>query len=442
MPLGRAASEGRRAWHWLPGLLLACLTAAQADVLVGTNGERFVGKVIEENADTVVFESELGGRLTLPRARIRELQRRPPTGASPAAPTTDQKAVFTNQLPTISSQIFTNTWRPPGIGHDGFDWIQLKSGEWLKGELKYVERKKVEFDSDELGLLTLKLKDIPELYPAEPMFTKFDGRAPAFGMVVLSNSMVFVQGPEQLGLPRDELTGMTPKGQLGTRYWSGNLSAGLSLQSGNTEQTTLTTRAELSRRTPNTRLGINYLGNYSEVNGSQNVNNQRVNSSYDIDLDRHWFVRPAQFEYYHDPIANISLRATASVGAGYRIFDLDDVEWWVGAGPGYQYTQFKTVESGQSDTASTMAGVLQTNFKADLTDRLTFIQAFTGMVVDREAGQYTHHSVSTLEFEIEPYLNLDVSFVWDYLHNPRAESSGVIPKKSDLYLTVGLGVKF
>jgi hypothetical protein len=37
---------------------------------------------------------------------------------------------------------------------------------------------------------------------------------------------------------------------------------------------------------------------------------------------------------------------------------------------------------------------------------------------------------------------LDLSFVWDYLQSPQAEASGVVPQKSDLRLTLGIGVKF
>ncbi len=54
--------------------LSALVGPARADVLVGINGERFVGKVIQETPETVVFESELGGRLTLSRAQVREIQ--------------------------------------------------------------------------------------------------------------------------------------------------------------------------------------------------------------------------------------------------------------------------------------------------------------------------------------------------------------------------------
>ena len=48
--------------------------------------------------------------------------------------------------------------------------------------------------------------------------------------------------------------------------------------------------------------------------------------------------------------------------------------------------------------------------------------------------------MSTLEFEIKRHLNLDVSFIWDYLQNPQTRSDGAIPQKSDYYLTVGFGV--
>ena len=59
-----------------------------------------------------------------------------------------------------------------------------------------------------------------------------------------------------------------------------------------------------------------------------------------------------------------------------------------------------------------------------------------------EAGEYAHHAVSTLSFKIKRHLNLDVSFVWDFTQHPQTESSGEEPKKSDYYLTVGLGARF
>ncbi len=406
---------------------------AWSDVLTGKNGERFVGTVIEETTNRVVFDSELAGRLTFPQSKIRDLQR------TPAVPVTNAVIVsITNNLPTN-----TISWKPPGVGHDGSDWVQLKSGEWLRGQLKYIQKKEVEFDSDEMDEQTLKLKDVSKLYTAHRVFTQFEDQKPAYGRVVISNDLVTVIGPEPLSLHRDLLMGITPSGgKTGINNWSGNAVLALSLQSGNNDQTTITTSAELARRTPNTTLLIDYLGNYSQVNNVESANNDRVNVTYDVRLNQDWFVRPIFFEYYHDSLANISYRLTAGVGAGYYIFDRTGLEWTVSAGPGYQYTRFSTVETNQSDTATTPAAVLNSNFKADITQRLTFIQSWQSIFTKKEAGQYSHHSVSTLEFEIKRHLNLDVSFIWDYLQNPQTRSDGDIPQNSDYYLTVGFGVRF
>ena len=427
-------------WPLVGALVLAVFVLpARADVLIGTNGERFVGTVIEETTNTVVFESDLGGRLTLPLAQVRELQRTPPAEAG--SPTTP--AIGTTNTPATQTSTNPLSWKPPGVGHDGADWVQLKSGEWLRGQLKYIQNKEVEFDSDELNEQTLKLKDVRSVYTAHRVFTQFEGREPAYGTAVISNKMVFVNGPQPLSQPLDDLMGITPSGgRTGIRNWSGNASVGITLQSGNNSQTTVTSSAELARRTPNTTLLLNYLGNYSQVNNVQSANNDRVNASYDIRLNRDWFVRPVQLEYYKDPLANISFRGTAGVGAGYYIFDRTGLEWFVSACPSYQYTRFETVEPGQADTATTPAAVFESNFKYDLTSRLTFIQTWQSTFTKREAGQYTHHAVSTLGFEIKRHLNLDVSFIWDYLQNPQIRSDGTIPEKSDRYLTVGLGVRF
>jgi hypothetical protein len=462
LPEGEGRGEGELWGHSLVSLLqirsatsrilslalalFGVVFSARADVLIGTNGERFVGTVLEETPDAVVFESELGGRLAIPRKRIRELQRTPPV-------ITDNRLLITNVPPTPSTlnpdpqtpNIATSTnlyWRPPGIGRDGSDWIQLKSGEWLRGHLKYIQERTVEFDSDELKDLSLDLKNVRQVYPAKPLFTKFDGRDPIYGTVVISNDVVQVLGPEQVSLPRDQLTGITPGGTKEINFWSGKASIGLNFQSGNSRQATYSASAELARRTPATVIQLNYLGNFSEVNGTQNANNHRVNGIFDIRLNHDWFLRPLQFEWYRDQLANTSRRVTAGLGVGYYIFDRPGLEWQVSGGPSYQYTKFETVEEGQADSTSTAAAVLQSSFKADITERLKFIQTFGATLTGQEAGLYTHHAVSTLEFEIKRHLDLNVSFVWDYLQDPKTDSSGVVPQHGDYRLIVGLGVKF
>jgi hypothetical protein len=214
------------------------------------------------------------------------------------------------------------------------------------------------------------------------------------------------------------------------------------MESGNTRQANVSLSAELARRTPSTVAQLNYLGNYAQVEGIKSANNHRIDGIYDIRLNRHWFLRPVYLDYYKDEPANIAYQGTVALGAGYYIFDREGLEWTVFGGPGYQYTKYLTVEAGQSDTASTPAAVLQTSFKVDITRRLKFSENISLFLTKEEAGLYSHHAVSTLEFEIKRHLDLNVSLVWDYLQNPQVESSGFIPEHGDLRLNLGVGVKF
>jgi hypothetical protein len=273
----------------------AVVLPGNADALVGSNGERFSGRVVEETTDVVIFDSDLAGRLKIPRAKILEIQRTPSPTNSPPAPT-NQPSIL--PVPATNAASSTNlVWLPLEVGTGKSDWIQLKSGEWLKGRLRYIQQRQVEFDSDELKDLSLDLKDVRQAYPAHPLFTKFEGRDQIYGRVVISNDLVQVSGPEQISLPRSQLTGITPGGTREIDFWSGSLDLSLSLQSGNTRQANVSLSAELARRTPSTLGQLTYLGNYGQVEGVKSANNHRIDGLYDIRLNRHWFLRPAFLDY-------------------------------------------------------------------------------------------------------------------------------------------------
>jgi hypothetical protein len=57
-------------------------------------------------------------------------------------------------------------WRPPVPVSDKFDWIQLKSGEWLAGKLIAMYDEELEFDSEELDEQTLEWDDIRQIRTA------------------------------------------------------------------------------------------------------------------------------------------------------------------------------------------------------------------------------------------------------------------------------------
>jgi Protein of unknown function, DUF481 len=427
---------------WLAVVFGVMTLLARGDVLVCTNGERFTGTVIAETAANVVFESELGERMTFSRAKISEIQQTPPAAINSA---TISLVTATNPPSTLTHLPATNnlSWKPPGVGHDGQDWIEIKTDSWLSGRLKYLQDRQLEFENDQLGEQSFDLSDILQVYPARPAWAMFYGRKKSvFGTIVISNDLVEVSGQERLVFPRSQLLGLTTSGVGGTRYWSGNVSLGLSLQSGINTATTLTTSFELARRTPNTELMFDYNGNYSEASGVQSANNQRIDSSYNIRLDRHWFVRPGELTFYYDPLYNIAFQGMAAVGGGYYFFERRGLTWYVAAGPAGLYTRFEEVQPNQADSATTPAATLQTYLKADITRHLTLIEKVQGVFTTQEAGWYSQYAISTLQYKIHQNLDLDVSLVWNYLQNPRQLSNGETPSKNNTFLSVSFGVNF
>jgi putative salt-induced outer membrane protein YdiY len=65
-------------------LMLSMSVMAQTDVLLGANGERLVGRVIEEKDGSILFDSDSLGRIRVPAGKM-QLQRATPV-AEPATP--------------------------------------------------------------------------------------------------------------------------------------------------------------------------------------------------------------------------------------------------------------------------------------------------------------------------------------------------------------------
>jgi hypothetical protein len=58
-------------------------------------------------------------------------------------------------------------WQPTPPMPEKFDWIQLTSDEWLKGEIIAMYDDKLEFDSDELDLLEFDMEDVRQIRSAQ-----------------------------------------------------------------------------------------------------------------------------------------------------------------------------------------------------------------------------------------------------------------------------------
>jgi hypothetical protein len=334
------------------------------------------------------------------------------------------------------------SWQPEPPMPDDFDWIQLTSGEWLKGEIIAMYDESLEFDSDELDALTLDWDDIRQIWSAQTMQVAFLDDTIATGKLLVEGDVVRVMGEEDHESTRSQVLSITAGAPKESNYWSGKLSMGLNIRSGNTDQTEYNAKANVQRRTPKNRINIDYLGNFSQTNSETTADNQRATADWNRFISDRFYIIPVYGEYYRDPFQNIDSRWSLGVGAGYQIVDTSKVEWKVDAGLAYQRTTFVEVAVDDPDTEDSPALAIGTRYDNELTGWMDYFFDYSFYIVNEESGSYTHHLITGFEFELIGDLDLDISWVWDRVQDPREKADGSEPEQDDFKMIFAFGYSF
>ena len=333
-------------------------------------------------------------------------------------------------------------WQPIAPYPEKFDWIELTSGEWLKGEFVALYDDSLEFDSDELELLTLDWADVRQVRTARVMQVGLPYKRMAFGRLWIKGDRVLVIGKEVRELKRSQVVSIASGAPSEFQKWYGKVSIGLTARAGNVDQIDFNNSSVFKRRTAIDRIEFDYLANLSTLSGNDTTNNQQVNATWDRFLTKHFFVNPVIFGWYRDPFQNISSRTTLAIGAGYQLVDSNRTEWEVSGGPGYQESHFVSVQAGEDDTSGTPVVTFETNFDQDWTKAIEFGYQYRAQFTNTASGKYIHHMMMTFETEWTKVLDFDLSFIWDRTEVPQPDDQGVVPEKDDFRMVVGLGIEF
>ena len=333
--------------------------------------------------------------------------------------------------------------RPPLRELGKWDWLQLGSGEWLKGEVASLEGETLEFESDELGDLELDWDDVAELVTEQPYTLRLADRSTVVGVPAVDRERVVVRSPEGTRvLRRADVIGFIRGKPTEGNYWSGRVRLGLSVREGNTDQTDSTVAVDVTRRTAASRLALSLDSVVGTLDGRENVNTQSLQGRFDLFLTRRFFLTPLGFELFRDRIQNIDLRAAPFSGLGYTLVDGKDVEWDVSAGVGYRYTRFDSVAAGEDDTDETLNLVFGTDYAHELAKDVDLELAYDVQVGLEDADDTNQDASVLLTFELLWDLDFSVRFVWKRVGQPERDADGAIPEKDDLRLDVGLSWEF
>lgn len=330
-----------------------------------------------------------------------------------------------------------------------YDWIQLTSGEWLKGEFKVLYDYVIEFDSDELDLQKIDFEDVKRLRTRAMKTVLIQGEGGRRdtdilrGMLEIKGDHVVLRRSEhEVEVSRDKVISIADGRQRERDYWSGMLSIGVNTRGGNTETTDTTVMANLKRRTAASRFNADYRANYSSTGETETANNQRLNGAYDKFLTAKFYWQVLAAEVYRDPFSNIDRQYSLGTGVGYDLIRTSRTEWTVGAGVGYQEQRFVSVEVGSDSTSSSPYGTFSTRLDYEVSGNLDFLYDYSLRWLNEDNGLYTHHMLTTFSFDLISDLDLDVSMIWDRIEKPQAASDGTLPKQDDYQLIVSLAYEF
>ncbi|MCL1051444.1 DUF481 domain-containing protein [Shewanella abyssi] len=318
-----------------------------------------------------------------------------------------------------------------------YDWLQLTSLELLKGEIVNLYDDKLEFDSDELDSVFIDWEDVKMLQSSGIVSIGFTDLSTKTGRLLVKDGKSYINGE---AFDNSQIMTIIAGEQTEANYWSSKITLGANFRKGNTDQIDYNTLAKTRRRTTESRFNLDYIGNFSETDGENRINNHRINSNFDWFISKQFYLRPVFAEVYIDPFLNIDYRITVGSGLGYNFIDNAKTEWSVSGGPAYTYTRFDTVQIDEDKDDGSAALVIESLYDTEISGDIDFNALYRLQYGNETSGGYTHHAIATLEIELTDMFDLDLSFVWDRINNPQPDANKLTPEPNDYQFIIGFGI--
>ena len=338
---------------------------------------------------------------------------------------------------------------PLSVYKQEYDWIKLKSNEWLKGDIVSMYEDQLEFDSDELGLQLIDREDIAELRSKDELSIRMIDGTIATGYLVIKDDKLFIVNDGVVKpFVLSKLLSIASSGEREIDLWDAYLSLGANFRAGNTVQFDYTAGAKIQRRSSTSRFKTEYNANFSRFEDKETgistttANSSRLTSTYDWYFSRKIFLRAMDFEHFSDEFLNVDSRLSYAIGAGYHLIDNSRTRWDVNIGPSYQKTQFSDVPANEESSETSPGLVLGTEFSYEFTRDIDFETSYQIQLVNEASGEYLHRFESGLKLDLANDFDLNIDLYIDRTETPRPDENGNVPKKNDYRIVITLGYDF
>lgn len=360
------------------------------------------------------------------------------------------------------------------------DHVQLSNGDSLTGSITAVSSTELTMDTELAGRVTLKWTVLSSVTATTAVRATMRTGQTVEGVPVMTDARLSIQGAAGAATPID-LSAVDrldlAKEPAGGPTWHGAVNAGVDVTRGNSETSTVSTNAAITRLGLKDRLGLfgTYLfsGIGSGANAVTTARNLRAGARYDHDVAGPMFLFGFG-DVENDPLQLLDLRTVVGGGSGAHLVKTDATQLNLFGGVSYAKDSYADVTTttdtpaapvvppghggtppGQSGNHPGRGGAAPSTVRTSLSrelgellfgqdlshqlsDNVSLVEALTVFPAIRDMQDYRVSFDLSLSAQINGWLQWNVTVGDRYLNIPPA--GGAV--QNDTFVSTGLGITF
>ena len=320
------------------------------------------------------------------------------------------------------------------------DTVTLKSGSVLVGETGDVRDGALQFKSEDLGKLSIKIENIKSVdVEKNHKIIYKDGRVEDKNLAVKDGKLLAAGVP--LDLAAVKATDPIPE------TWHGSIDIGFQAARGNTYETSGSVLANVNRRWDDDRFTGDFGYYYSET-GKADEETRKTTDRWDVEAkhDHFWFPKVYNYEdlkYERDVIQDLNARYRVGLGVGYQWLENSVFEstgkWSFNQELGVNWIkeEYENNDDAKKDGFCALRYAHHLNYIPKWTEGLEFFHNFEILPEVDEWEKFLAKGDAGFTTKLIYDFNLIAKIEWDYNSKPANNR-----KKDDLRYIVGLGYKW
>jgi len=225
--------------------------------------------------------------------------------------------------------------------------------------------------------------------------------------------------------------------------WSGLFEAGLSFTGGNTKTRETDAKVEVKADWGEDRFGAYVRSEWGESQNDdtgemeRHRNRQTAGAKFEHDFSDRLYGY-AGLDLEKDEFQDLRLRATGTVGGGYKVLDEEKHKLNTEVGIGYETSDYY-----DDDNRDNAVGRFGENYEWLISDQWTFLQTFQ-LISNLEEIDDDVRTTTTAELRNQLTENLFLSFGFEHRYNgePAVDDMGDRKKRQDWLATIKVGWTF